>query len=227
MPGHRPAGFCHAGDRLRAARLGCGIKVAQTLPNSFRNHGAFHEECTVSYRQKAGCADEPPSPYFLRLARLPEGARRLRRAHPHAAARRRLRHRATTQAPISWSSTPVASSTTRRKSRSTRSARRCAENGKVIVTGCLGARAGADPRRHPRRARRSPGRSLRERGRSGPRAPAAAARPVRRPRAAAGHQADAAPLRVSEDLRGLQPPLQLLHHPVDARRSRQPADRRC
>ena len=32
--------------------------------------------------------------------------------------------------------------------------------------------------------------------------------------AAAGHQADAAPLRLFEDLRGLQQRLQLLHHPA-------------
>ena len=47
----------------------------------------------------------------------------------------------------------------------------------------------------------------------------AGSRPVDRPRAAARHQADPAPLRVPEDLRRLQPPLHVLHHPVDARRT--------
>ena len=55
---------------------------------------------------------------------------------------------------------------------------------------------------------------------------AEAARPVRRPRAAAGYQAHADALRLPQDQRGLQPPLHVLHHPLDARRPRQPADRR-
>ena len=103
-----------------------------------------------------------------------------------------------------------------------------AENGKVIVTGCLGAKDGgafvrdAHPKvlavTGPHATRRSDGR--------GARAPAEAARSVRRPRAAAGHQAHAAALRVPQDQRRLQPPLHVLHHPVDARRPRQPADRR-
>ena len=46
--------------------------------------------------------------------------------------------------------------------------------------------------------------------------------PLRRSRAAAGREAHAAALRLSENLRGLQPPLQLLHHPAPARRSREP-----
>ena len=42
----------------------------------------------------------------------------------------------------------------------------------------------------------------------------------------AGPQADPAPLQLFEDFRGLQPPLRLLHHPVDPRRPRQPPPRR-
>ena len=42
----------------------------------------------------------------------------------------------------------------------------------------------------------------------------------------AGHQADAAPLRLPEDQRRLQPPLHLLHHPRHARRPGVAADRR-
>ena len=60
----------------------------------------------------------------------------------------------------------------------------------------------------------------------GARAPAEAARPVRRPRPAAGDPAHAEALRVPEDQRGLQPPLHVLHHPVDARRPRVAPDRR-
>ena len=67
------------------------------------------------------------------------------------------------------------------------------ENGKVIVTGCLGAKEGGDFIRaaHPRGAR---GHGAARDGRSdggGARAPAEAARSVRRSRAAAGHQAHA------------------------------------
>jgi hypothetical protein len=101
-----------------------------------------------------------------------------------------------------------------------------AENGKVIVTGCLGAK-----RREPGREGPSEGprghRPARGRRGARPRAPppAEAARSVQRSRAAGRHQADAEALRLPEDLRGLQPSLQLLHHPVDARRPREPADR--
>ena len=67
--------------------------------------------------------------------------------------------------------------------------------------------------------------SVRAGGRSRARRRAAAARSVRRPGAARGPAPDAAPLRLSEDLRGLQQPLLVLHHPAPARRSRQPARR--
>src|SRR3546814_6437767 len=45
--------------------------------------------------------------------------------------------------------------------------------------------------------------------------------------AAAGHQADAEALRVSEDFRRLQSQVQLLHHPVDARQAVVAPGRRC
>ena len=104
-----------------------------------------------------------------------------------------------------------------------------AENGKVIVTGCLGAQQ--RPRREPGRQGAPEGagghRSARGDRGARPRASASAeaARPVHRPRAAGRHQADTAALRVSEDLRRLQSPLQLLHHSVDARRPGVAADR--
>ena len=100
-----------------------------------------------------------------------------------------------------------------------------AENGKVIVTGCLGAKGDIVRETHPR-CSRSPARTPPRRDEGGARAPAQAARSVHRSRSAAGHQAHAEALRVPEDLRGLQPPLHLLHHPLDARRPRVPADRR-
>ena len=101
-----------------------------------------------------------------------------------------------------------------------------AENGKVIVTGCLGAKEGVVQKRASRGARRH--RPARHAGgdEGGARAPAKAARSLHRPGSAAGHQAHAAALRLPEDLRGLQPPLHVLHHPLDARRPGVAADRR-
>ena len=82
-----------------------------------------------------------------------------------------------------------------------------AENGRVIVTGCMGAEPEQIRDALPGRARGHRPAAIRERRRRGARGRAAAARSVRRPRAAAGRQADAAPLRLSEDFRGLQQPL--------------------
>src|SRR5262249_32263560 len=56
--------------------------------------------------------------------------------------------RARTRVPISSSSTPAASSTARRRSPSTRCARR-AEKGKAIVTGCMGAEPEKIRERYP------------------------------------------------------------------------------
>jgi ribosomal protein S12 methylthiotransferase len=101
------------------------------------------------------------------------------------------------------------------------------ENGKVIVTGCLGAKGDIVRKTHPRVL-----------AVTGPHATAEVMREVRgtcrsrtirtRPRAALSHrhQAHARALRLSQDRGRLQSPLHVLHHPVDARRSRQPADRR-
>jgi hypothetical protein len=98
-----------------------------------------------------------------------------------------------------------------------------AENGKVIVTGCLGAKkdaAGDDiiTKVHPKVL-----------AVTGPHAVAEVMDSVHlhlpKPHDPfidlvpdAGRQADAEALRLPEDFRRLQPPLQLLHHPVDARR---------
>ena len=82
-----------------------------------------------------------------------------------------------------------------------------ARNGKVIVTGCLGARPETITDRHPSVLKVTGPHAYEEVVTRGARAVAAAARPVRGPRAAAGHPAHAAALRVPQDLRGLQPPL--------------------
>ena len=65
------------------------------------------------------------------------------------------------------------------------------ENGKVIVTGCLGARAELIRRAHPERAGGDRAARDRRGHGGGARAPAAAARSLHQPGAAAGHQAHA------------------------------------
>ena len=92
-----------------------------------------------------------------------------------------------------------------------------AENGKVIVTGCLGAQPQKILDRHPQVLKITGPQRYEE--------VVAAVHQHLPPQhepfvdlvPAQGVQAHAAPLRLSEDLRGLQPPLQLLHHPLDAR----------
>ena len=100
------------------------------------------------------------------------------------------------------------------------------ENGKVIVTGCMGAEPEKIIAALPERARGHRPAAIRERGRGRPSRGAAAARSVPRSAAAGGHQAHAAALRLSEDFRGLQQSLQLLHHPEAAGRPRFAARRR-
>ncbi len=99
------------------------------------------------------------------------------------------------------------------------------ENGKVIVTGCLGAKKSASgsgliEEVHPKVLAVTGPHALGEVMQRGAHASAEAARSVRRSGARCGREAHAAPLRVSEDFRRLQPPLHVLHHPVDARRPR-------
>ena len=158
---------------------------------------------------------------------LPEGAGRLR-THPDPAARRGLRdrRRATTSADLVVVNTCGFIDAAVDESLDA-IGEALAENGKVIVTGCLGVRE-------------SEIREAASRGACGHR-PAATTRrscaavhahlptphdPFIEPGPAAGHQADAETLRLPEDLRRLQPPLQLLHHSEHARRPGQSADRR-
>ncbi len=93
------------------------------------------------------------------------------------------------------------------------------ENGKVIVTGCMGAEPESISSAYPRRAGDHRPAAIRNGGRSRAQGAAAHARSVSRSGAAGRHQADAAALRLSEDFRRLQQPLLLLHHPAPARRS--------
>ena len=101
-----------------------------------------------------------------------------------------------------------------------------AENGKVIVTGCMGAEPESITERYPNvLAVTGPQQYesvLDAVHRAAPpqHDPFLDLVPPRR------HQADAAPLRLSEDFRGLQQPLHLLHHPEAARRSRVAPGRR-
>ena len=99
------------------------------------------------------------------------------------------------------------------------------QNGKVIVTGCLGARPERILERHPKVLKVTGPQAYEEVvGAVHEHLP-----PKHDPffdlRAAAGHPPDAATLRVSQDLRGLQQQVQLLHHPFDARVVSQPAHR--
>ena len=89
-----------------------------------------------------------------------------------------------------------------------------------------GRRARDDPRSLPQRRRHHRAAGLRERDGGGARRRARPARPVRRSHPRTGREADAAPLRLSEDFGRLQQPLHVLHHPETARRPRQPPGRR-
>ena len=100
------------------------------------------------------------------------------------------------------------------------------QNGRVIVTGCLGAKPERILERHPR--------VLKVTGPHAYEDVVSAVHehlpPTHDPffdlRAAARHPPHAAALRLSEDFRRLQQQVQLLHHPVDARQAREPAHRR-
>jgi ribosomal protein S12 methylthiotransferase len=115
-----------------------------------------------------------------------------------------------------WWSTPAASSTARY--RSWKPSVALAENGKVIVTGCLGAKENQIREIHPKVLEITGPHAYEEvlghvhKYGKPPTTPSPAwCRPRR--------QADPAPLRLSQDFRRLQPPLHLLHHPLHARGS--------
>jgi hypothetical protein len=86
------------------------------------------------------------------------------------------------------------------------------DNGKVVVTGCMGAEPEKITARFPNLL-----------AVTGPQQYEsvldAAPRSISRPGAAGRHQADPPTLRLLKNFRGLQQSLQLLHHPQTARRS--------
>jgi tRNA A37 methylthiotransferase MiaB len=87
-----------------------------------------------------------------------------------------------------------------------------AENGRVIVTGCMGNEAELIRARFPSVLAITGAHQYED--------------VVNAVHEASGAQADATPLQLSQDFRGLQPSLLLLHHPLAARRPSQPAHRR-
>ena len=86
-----------------------------------------------------------------------------------------------------------------------------AENGRVIVTGCMGVEESAIRDVHPSVL-----------AVTGPQQYEQVVN-ADRPGTATGRQADSPPLCLPEDFRGLQPQLQLLHHPSHARQAGQPS----
>ena len=173
----------------------------------------------MSTRHSHHVHPEPQPESRFRQPRLPEGAGRFR-AHPHPAAGRGLRHRARpTTPPTWWWSTPAASSIRRWPNRWTRSARRWPRTARSSSPAAWASARSMIREAHPGVL------SI-----SGPQdygsvmnAVHAALPPKHDPfidlrAATTRHQADAEALRLPEDFRRLQPPLQLLHHPVDARR---------
>ena len=92
------------------------------------------------------------------------------------------------------------------------------ENGKVIVTGCMGAEPESISAAYPD-VLAITGPQHTKRGRGGASRGAAAARSIPRFGAAGRDQAHAAALRLFEDIRRLQQPLLVLHHSAPARRS--------
>ena len=101
-----------------------------------------------------------------------------------------------------------------------------AENGRVVVTGCMGNEADVIRQRFPDVLAVTGPQQYEEVVSAVHDAAPPAASPYHRPGARSGPEAHAAALQLFEDLRGLQSPLQLLHHPKHSRRSRQPTSRR-
>ncbi len=161
----------------------------------------------------------------LRLARLPQGARG-QRAHHHAAARGRLRTDAQPCGRRSRDRQHLRLPRFRQAGIARRHRLRHERERQGDRHGLHGSGAGADRRAIPKRAGDHRSAGLRERAREGACGRPAQPRSVPRPRAAAGRQADAAPLRLSEDLGGLQQPLLLLHHSEAQGRPRIAAARR-
>ena len=89
-----------------------------------------------------------------------------------------------------------------------------AENGRVIVTGCMGKEAEVIRARFPQVLAVTGAQQYEEVVEAVHEAAPPIPIAVRRPGAGSRAQAHAAPLQLPEDLRGLQSPLRLLHHPA-------------
>ena len=89
-----------------------------------------------------------------------------------------------------------------------------AENGRVVVTGCMGKEADVIRERFPDVLAITGPQQYEEVVAAVHEAAPAGPLALSRPGAGSGPEAHAAPLQLSEDFRGLQPSLQLLHHPV-------------
>ena len=101
-----------------------------------------------------------------------------------------------------------------------------AENGKVIVTGCMGAEPEKITAAHPKVLAVTGPQQYESVLDAVHRAAPPRARSLYRTDSAAGHQADTAALCLSQDFRGLQQSLHILHHPKIARRPGLAAGRR-
>ena len=64
LPGDRPAGFRPSRHRLRAADWLVESKSLKLYLARFRNHGAFHEDCTVTIGKRWSMLIEP---HYLRI----------------------------------------------------------------------------------------------------------------------------------------------------------------
>ena len=117
-------------------------------------------------------------------------------------------------APTSCWSTPAASSIRAKEESLEAIGEAIAENGRVIVTGCMGKEAERHPRPLPAGARDHRRRSNMRRSSARSTTPRRSRPRLSQPGARSRAQAHPAPLQLSEDLRGLQPPLRLLHHPA-------------
>ena len=59
LPQNRPAGFCTPDYRLCAGKIFGESKSFKLFMGSFRNHGAFHEDCTIEIAKRLIACMEP------------------------------------------------------------------------------------------------------------------------------------------------------------------------
>ena len=197
-------------------------------PAPFRLHvGAARgigTSMTDTLQLKAASTGEPPRISFVSLGcpkALVDSERIITQLRAEGYELTRRPRRARTPS----SSTPAASSTAPRRNRSTRSARRWPKTARSSSPAAWAPSPNRFATASQRAGDHRPA-GLRERHGRGASGRAARARSFPRSGAAAGREADAAPLRLSEDFGRLQQPLLLLHHPQTARRSRLAPGRR-